>query len=415
MKRNFLRVIVFCSCFGLISYTSANAIPSNSEVIQNQHTYDEMSKEIENQEIKLQKIDNELTAVTCEIDNLKHSITVVEDEMNELRLQQKECTDSIAELEFVLSQRVRGYYETGCSAITYYSSLFSADSLTKLLDNLKKFSDLIDADAALISGCREKKEHLVNVERELQEASDSQKDLLANVKNKYQDLSNLESEQKKAVDDAKLKRKEFDDKFLSVSESNLVNPLISAATDSSKTSQQIHENITLLQQVLTHQLKSAQVMNKVKSALVSAESLYQQKKDQEIAAARAAASSCVSDTFIPLPSEASSSALIACASQFLGLPYVWGGSDPSGFDCSGLVQWCFKHALNVDLPRTTFEQIKCGVHVDRANVQPGDLVFPHAGHVQIYVGNGCVLHAPQTGDVVKVSEMKGVYEIRRIV
>lgn len=415
MKRKILRILILCSCSVLISYTPVNAIPSNSEVARDQHTYDEMSKEIEDQEIKLQKIDAELTATLNEANDLKHSLAVVEDEMNTLRSQQKECADSIAELEVVLSQRIRGYYETGCSVVTYYSSLFATDSLTTLVDNLKKFSDLIDADAALISDCKGEKEHLVSVEQELQEASDSQKSLLSDVEKKQQDLSSLESEQKKAVESAKLKRKEFDDKFLSVSESNLVNPLISAATDSSKTSQQIQENITLLQQVLAHQLKSEQVISKVNSALISAESLYRQKQDQEAAEARASASSCVTNTFIPLPSEAKSSALITCASQFLGLPYVWGGSDPSGFDCSGLVQWCFKHALNVDLPRTTYEQIKCGVHVDRANIQPGDLVFPHEGHVQIYVGNGCVLHAPQTGDVVKVSEMRRVYEIRRIV
>lgn len=74
----------------------------------------------------------------------------------------------------------------------------------------------------------------------------------------------------------------------------------------------------------------------------------------------------------------------------------------------------YRKAAGVDISRTTYSQIGVGVSVSRDQLQPGDLVFPHAGHVGIYVGGGNMIHAPQTGDVVKVSPVYNFYAARRI-
>jgi cell wall-associated NlpC family hydrolase len=102
----------------------------------------------------------------------------------------------------------------------------------------------------------------------------------------------------------------------------------------------------------------------------------------------------------------SAAQIIDYASQFLGVPYVWGGTSPSGFDCSGLVQYVYGH-FGIYLPRTAAEQQQVGLYVSRDQLQPGDLVFfgDPAHHVGIYVGNGMMLHAPHTGDVVKISPL----------
>ncbi|WPC44563.1 NlpC/P60 family protein [Clostridium sp. JS66] len=103
-----------------------------------------------------------------------------------------------------------------------------------------------------------------------------------------------------------------------------------------------------------------------------------------------------------------SNAVVNYAYSFIGTPYVWGGTSPSGFDCSGFTQYVYAH-FGVGLGRTTYEQINDGSTVSRDQLQPGDLVLfgtssnPH--HVGIYVGNGMYIHAPQTGDVVKVSPL----------
>lgn len=107
-------------------------------------------------------------------------------------------------------------------------------------------------------------------------------------------------------------------------------------------------------------------------------------------------------------------AVNAALSQ-LGVDYSWGGGSPSGpskgfgrgantigFDCSSLVQYAWAKQ-GVKLPRTTYDQIKTGTAVNGlANAQPGDLIFPHTGHVQMYLGNGKIVEAPRTGGKVQV-------------
>ncbi|GMA49578.1 hypothetical protein GCM10025857_09350 [Alicyclobacillus contaminans] len=98
----------------------------------------------------------------------------------------------------------------------------------------------------------------------------------------------------------------------------------------------------------------------------------------------------------------SADALIHYAEQFIGLPYVWGGTTPNpGFDCSGFTQYVFAH-FGVALNRTAAEQFAQGIPVSRGNLQPGDLVFfstyaPGATHVGIYVGNGMMINSEDSG------------------
>ena len=97
------------------------------------------------------------------------------------------------------------------------------------------------------------------------------------------------------------------------------------------------------------------------------------------------------------------------AAKYLGVPYLWGGTTPSGFDCSGFVQYVLREN-GISITRTTYTQWdNDGVYVSRSELEPGDLVYfgsssaPH--HVGMYVGNGMYIHAPQTGDVVKYSSL----------
>ncbi|NHC42553.1 hypothetical protein G6549_21760 [Bacillus sp. MM2020_1] len=96
--------------------------------------------------------------------------------------------------------------------------------------------------------------------------------------------------------------------------------------------------------------------------------------------------------------------LISYAKRYLGVPYVWGGTSPSGFDCSGFTQYVFR-SIGISLPRVSRDQQDVGTRISPYNVQKGDLVFrgDPAHHVAIYIGGGKIIHAPQTGDVVKIA------------
>jgi cell wall-associated NlpC family hydrolase len=105
----------------------------------------------------------------------------------------------------------------------------------------------------------------------------------------------------------------------------------------------------------------------------------------------------------PPPDGTRASQVVSIALQYLGVPYVWGGMSPSGFDCSGLTAYAYAQ-IGVSLPHHAASQFNVGVPVSYEDLQPADLVFfSGLGHMGMYIGGGQFIHAPHTGDVVKVS------------
>jgi len=101
-------------------------------------------------------------------------------------------------------------------------------------------------------------------------------------------------------------------------------------------------------------------------------------------------------------------AAIAAAQSVLGVPYVWAGASPSGFDCSGLVMWAWAHG-GKSLPHSSEAQYAMSQHIPLSALQPGDLIFFNEGgdigHVGLYIGGGMMIHAPHTGSVVQVESI----------
>ncbi len=149
------------------------------------------------------------------------------------------------------------------------------------------------------------------------------------------------------------------------------------------------------------------------------EQLLAQQQARQLAAARLAAlraaaqqssagafgtSATFDGTTVAAPSPYGGS-VVSIAMRYLGVPYVWGGASPAGFDCSGLVMYVYSQ-VGISLPHYTGAQWSMGVPVSRDQLEPGDLVFfDGLGHVGIYIGGGQFIHAPQTGDVVKISSL----------
>jgi len=107
----------------------------------------------------------------------------------------------------------------------------------------------------------------------------------------------------------------------------------------------------------------------------------------------------------PAPPNANAPRVVRIAYAQLGKPYVYAGSGPDVFDCSGLVMYCYAQ-IGIDLPHSSYMQCDCGPRVAYEDLQPGDLVFFHGyGHVGMYVGDGQYIHAPHTGDVVRVADL----------
>jgi peptidoglycan DL-endopeptidase CwlO len=113
------------------------------------------------------------------------------------------------------------------------------------------------------------------------------------------------------------------------------------------------------------------------------------------------------DSYAPPP--ARYGGVVGIAMQYLGIPYVYGGASPAGFDCSGFIMYVFAQ-VGISLPHNAAAQYGYGMPVSRDQLQPGDLVFFNGlGHAGIYVGGGSFIHSPHTGDVVKISSISGWY------
>lgn len=102
-------------------------------------------------------------------------------------------------------------------------------------------------------------------------------------------------------------------------------------------------------------------------------------------------------------------AIVLYSKMFLGLPYLDKGQTTDGFDCSGFVKYVYSH-FGMDLPRTTYDQVKMGTRIAKGDLKPGDIVFfgteNNVYHDGIYIGGGRFIHSPKSGDVVRIEYLK---------
>jgi peptidoglycan DL-endopeptidase CwlO len=112
------------------------------------------------------------------------------------------------------------------------------------------------------------------------------------------------------------------------------------------------------------------------------------------------------------PGGSGRSAVVAIAQRYLGVPYVWGGAGPSGFDCSGLTMYCYAQ-IGIGMSHGATDQQRQSSPVSLSALQPGDLVFfgsaSYSHHVGIYAGGGQMIHAPHTGAVVSYGSISGAW------
>lgn len=298
---------------------------------------------------KSQKLDNAIKAQQVRIEKTKVDIIKAQQDLNAHKQ--------------IYSDRLRSYQSQGQPPIiTYAELLLSSQNLSEFLTRTTAVTQILQSDTDLMNGLNEKQQVLTNAQQQLHNELDkltiSQNDLAAEQKN------------------------------------------IEAAKQEVET--ELASSKSVLQQQQSQMAK--QQAEQAQLARVRAQQIAQQIAQQTVQQ-----HSSVSNGSVSVPSSggatnsAKASEVIAVAEQYLGVPYVWGGSSPRGFDCSGLMQYSFR-SIGVYLPRTAAQQQNVGTRISPSQVQPGDLVFmgDPAYHVGMYIGNGQWIEAPETGDVVKI-------------
>ncbi len=323
---------------------------------------DDIEGQLENLSIEIEKLDFELEKIDQEIENNEANINKLEIEIDELNQALIEEEEKLEAKKKTYSEQAKFLYTKGISS--QLEIIFSSKSWDAFMSNISFTRKLSDHNKKLFNEITKGMEKIESDRQKLEATKVNIESLKAENIKKRNQIQASKDEQTALVNKAKDKKSQFEEtlRAYNIQETN--------------TKRQIQEAKNQIEAMK----KKAQEKPNVKPGDVTGEDI------------------------------------IALASKFLGDPYLWGGTRPydgsygSSFDCSGLVQYVYKQ-YGIVTGRTTYDQIvhSNGRYVDRADLKPGDLVFfgskynPH--HVGLYVGNNTYLHAPRTGDFIKISPM----------
>ena len=311
----------------------------------------ELQSSISSSKEDISQTQSTLDGVVAEIANLNNQIQEKQDEIDYLQTSIKNLEDSINRKEEEIRSRMYAMQSYNNSN-SYVEYIFGASSFSDFFARVDSVNEITSYDEELID-----------------EIADEKKQV---------------EQQKQTVETAK------------------------ANIESQKQQQEVLQ--TQYQDLLTKQ------QNELAAA---------QEKQEEISSTQSSLDSFLSSIIISNPSGGSNSSggssvtppqnvpttnkygatVVAAAYSKLGCPYVWGASGPDTFDCSGLVMWCYRQA-GVYLDHYSGSQKESGAVIPVSQAQPGDILWK-SGHVGIYIGNGQYIHAPQTGDVVKIASNVG--------
>lgn len=406
MKKRIISAVLAATLV-ITSAMPAFATP-NQEVIENQKKYDELTQKIEDINDQIYALNGEIEPLVQTIESNNAQIEQIKVEVENTQKEIESAKEEIAKTEEVLGKRVRELYKSGGQS-SYIMLLFSADSFNDLISKIESTSRLVSIDKKIVKELEDKQDSLNEKITSLDEKNDELTKINEETEKSLSELETKKAEQETLVAQVQAEQDEFEREFLAVSERQLVTPQFSVIENSSSSISDLNSAISQLESIRDNQIKSQIVKDEINVKIEAANDKVSQLQ-AAIDAANAASKPNRGDSTV----SATGNAIVDYAYQFLGTPYLWGGTTPSGFDCSGFTQYVFKNAAGVSLPRTTYDQINVGVAVSYDDLQPGDLVFPHTGHVGIYVGNGQMIHAPSTGDVVKVSSVYKFYTARRV-
>lgn len=396
--------------FTTVKADPGNSVSVNSQTQQLQSQLNEMLNKINELNEKIQILDNEISPLDSKIKENNAEIENVNNEIANTNKEIEQAKADIEEQEEVLGQRLRELYKSG-GQTSYISLIFSAESFSDLISKIDAASKLIKIDQKIANELTNTKKNLDNKVESLEAKAKEIETLTEEVKVKKAELDEKKADQEVILTQAKAEQEAFESQYLVPQEMSEVSPWIEQATNSNNSVDDIKNSKSMLEAYL-QQLKSDEAKSAVNNAISKANSLIDKKNKEAEEAKKAAATNRGDDT---LTVSKDMSGLITLLTAQLGKPYVYGATGPSTFDCSGLTSYVYRNALGIEIGRTTYDQINSGVEVSQSELKVGDLVFPHPGHVGIYIGNGQMIHAPQTGDVVKISSVYKFWRARRIV
>ena len=425
MKKKIL-AIMLASVMSMGVTVPVFATPDSQQLSETRQKYAEIEKKISDIEDKIYDLNAQIEPLQVTVDKNKKEIDNINNTIDTTTKDIEKCKEEINELDLALGQRVKAMYQSGDLEFSYLTFLFESESTSDFFSRVEAVTKIISKDKTAITAIIDKKDELNNKITSLEEKKNEIDKLNKEVEASLAELDVKKKEQQTLVEEAREEKSKFDAEYLSAIEREVVQPQFDVISNSNSTSSDLNSAISQLRNIRDNQIKSPIVTEEINEKIEKAKTLAAEKKEAEDRAAAQAAQAAQANRVTPNRGSSSSSqkapsvssgsaqAVLNAAYSHLGKPYVYGSTGPNSFDCSGFTQNVYRQAAGIDISRTTYSQINVGTPVSQSELQPGDLVFPHTGHVGIYIGNGNMIHAPQTGDVVKVAPVYKFYAARRV-
>jgi len=410
--KNKILAIMLASVIVIGSSIPAFATPNDQQLSDSRQKYAEIQSKITDIQNKIYDLDTQIEPLQLKVDKNKKEITSINNVIDNTTKEIEQCKKEIGTLDLALGQRVKKMYESGDLEFNYLSFILESESTSDFFSRAEAVSKIVRMDKKNIDNITDKKKEL---DSKIQSLEDKKEDIDKLNKEVQGTLSELDVKKKAQQDlakDANDEKSKFDSQYLSQIERGTVQSQFDVINNSNSSATDLQSAINQLRNIRDNQIKSQIVTTEINEKIEKAKTAVASKKAAEVKVAAVSRGRSRSGS---VPAAGNAQAILNEAYAQLGKPYVYGATGSANFDCSGFTQYVYENAAGVDISRTTYSQINEGQAVSQDQLQPGDLVFTHPGHVGIYVGNGQMINAPQTGDVVKVAPVYSFYAGRRII
>lgn len=341
-------------------------------------------------ETKIIKMDNQIETLMSQISSNKENIAVKETEIDLAQADVIKAEKDLKAEQLLYQERIRAMYISGTSSSTI-GILLDSQSFDDLMSRAENITRVMKYNIGIINDFNEKKAVLDSKKTALDVEKNALVSLQQDSEQKLTELNTQKTDQATLISQLKTQEGQYGSQIAAAEAAAL-------AAAKAKIEKAKAESAALL--ASANESRGTSSSNTGSSAGTSSSTT------KSTTGTTTTNTSSAGSTAASGSASYSADAVISYASNFLGVPYVWGGTTPAGFDCSGFVKYVYAH-FGVTLPRVAAAQQMVGTYVSRSDLQPGDLVFfgEPAHHVGIYVGNGYMIHAPHTGDVVKIAPL----------
>lgn len=412
-RRIIAAALIAALAAGMVQSTGASAIQdaqdkineANEQLDQTNSQISNIEKEQNTLQKEIDSLDSELVALLLDIEVLKDEIAQKEADIEQASKDLTEA-EEVAKAQYEsMKKRIRFMYERGDNALL--ESLLGAGSMADFLNRVEYFNQIYDYDRSMLTEYQETVKQVAELKTTLEQEQQDMVALKDNQEHQSAELEKMLNAKRATMDD-------FDTKLAQAE---------ALASQYKQTIQKQNEIIVAEQARIAAEEEERRRQEEERRRQEEERRRQEQQQQQGSGSGGSSGgssgdSSGGTDDGGANPdyrTNISGQEVVDYAMQFVGNPYVWGGTSlTNGADCSGFVQSVFRH-FGISLPRTSYEQRSCGQGVSYSNAQPGDLIC-YSGHVAIYAGGGRIVGAQSSavGIATQNATYRTILAVRRV-